>query len=141
MLNTIIGPNIIKAGWHENDSIQRYQALAVIGGKQISGPMLVITGGADPLIYPQTVEEGVAGSVITFPHSQMEYHLLPNVTHVTAMYAGMKIYMDWIADRFAHKPAEIGYHKHVAKPTRSEAAQQQEANWLIQIKTEPWQRT
>ena len=141
VLYQIIGPNILKSDWQSNLAIQRYQEVATNGGQAISGPLLVIQGGADPIIYTPTVEEGINQTMRMFPKSQIEYRLLPNVTHAPAMYAGLQIYMDWIAARFAGQPAKPGYHSSIVTPLRPASAQQKEANWFIQIETEPWQTT
>lgn len=131
----------LKAGWQNNTSVQKYQAANINGGKAISDPLLVIQGGDDPIIYTPTVETAVKETMEKFPDSQIEYHLLPNVTHAPAMYAGLQIYIDWIAARFSGQPAKPGYHSQVATPARPASAQQTEANWFVQSQTEPWQIT
>ena len=135
----IFNENTLKVGWQNNTSVQKYQAANINGGQEIRGPLLVIQGGDDPIVYHPTVEYAVNKTLEKFPNSQIEYHLLPNVTHEPAMYAGLQIYVEWIAARFAGQPPKSGYHSQVATPARPASAQQTEANWFIQIVTEPWQ--
>jgi len=135
----IVSPDNLNPGWQNNTSVQRYQEANVNGGKEISGPLLVIQGGDDPIIYTPTVEDAVKETMKKFPASQIEYHLLPNVTHAPAMYAGLQIYLDWITARFTGEPTKTGYQGEIATPARPATAQQTEANWFIQIQTEPWQ--
>jgi len=135
------GHDILKPGWQNNPSVQRYQAANINGGKEIRGPLLAIQGGEDPIIHTPTVETAVTETIEKFPDSQIEYPLLPNVTHASAMYAGLQIYLEWIAARFAGQAAKPGCCSQIAVPTRPASAQQNEANWFVQIQTDPWQIT
>ena len=132
-------PNMLKPGWQHNIHFQKYQELAANGGREISGPLLVVQGADDPVVSAQSVTDGVNETLKVFPSAQIEYHILPHVTHASAMYAGQQLYMDWIAARFKGESAEAGYRSHVAQPIRPSGAQQIEANWIIQEQTEPWQ--
>lgn len=141
LFQTACVPNMLKSGWQDNTHIQKYQAIAANSGREIRGPLLVIQGEDDPIVSVQSVTDGVTKTLEKFPSSQIEYHILPQVTHASAMYAGQQLYMDWITARFKGEPAEPGYRKHVARPMRSSVAQQAEANWFLQEQTEPWQAT
>ena len=131
--------NMLKEGWHDNPAVQHYLNAGAVGGKRISGDMLIIQGSVDPIVYPPSVTEAVDELVEANPSSSIEYHLLPNVSHAPAMYAGLQIYFDWIAARFAGKPLEAGFTRRDAQPVRAAAAQQLDANWYVQIMTAPWQ--
>ena len=133
---------ILQPDWQQNPHLQAYQELAANGGKEIRGPLLVIQGLDDPIVSAQSVTDGVTETLKIFPSSaapQIEYHLLPHVTHASAMYAGQQIFMDWIAARFSGEPADLGYRSYVAEPVRDGGAQQAEVNWFIQGFTEAWQ--
>lgn len=137
----LLGPDLLKQGWQNNPSVQRYQSAAANGGKEIGGPLLVIQGGADPIIYPPTVEAAISDTLQKFPNSQIEYHLLPNVTHTPTMYAGLPVYLEWINARFAGEPAKSGYHSSTATLARPPSSIQTEANWFIQKQLKPYQMT
>ena len=139
LFQTATVPDMLKHGWYHNTHIQRYQEIAVNGGREILGPLLVIQGADDPIVSAQSVTDGVNETLKAFPSAQIEYHVLPHVTHASAMYAGQQIYLDWIAARFKGEPATPGYCSHVVQPIRPGGAQQIEANWIIQEQTEPWQ--
>ena len=132
--------NILKSGWHQNASIQKYQAANVYGDKLTRGPLLVIAGEDDPIVTIKTVQKAVKAT-LKLRSSDLEYHRLPNVNHAPVMYAGLRIYIDWINARFADHPIEDPYYAQLAEPVRPVSAQQTEANWLIQPQTEPWQKT
>lgn len=141
VLYNIQSTNILKDGWQNNPWIQDWQKNAAVGGKRISGAMLVIQGGVDPIVYPESVTEAVSETMKADPSAKIEYHLLPNVSHAPAMYAGLHIYLDWIAARFSGQPVKPGFSRPDLQPVRPAAAQQLEANWFIQNETEPWQAT
>ncbi len=137
----LVGPDVLKPGWQNNTSIRKYQEAAAVGRKPIKGPLLIIQGGADPIINPLTVEAAINDTVQKIPSSQIEYHLLPNVTHTPTMYAGLPIYLDWINSRFAGEPPKDGYHSAVAVLARPPSSLQVEANWFIQKQLQPYQMT
>lgn len=137
----LVGSDILKPGWQNNSSVQKYQTVAANGGKDIRGPLLIVQGGADPIIYPPTVEAAINDTAQKFPDAQIEFHVLPNVTHTPVMYAGLPFYLEWINARFAGEPAKSGYHSSVASLARPPTSLQTEANWFIQKQLEPYQTT
>lgn len=141
VLLNIPSTNSLKDGWQNNTSVQEYQKITGVSGKRISGAMLVIQGGVDPIIYPQSVTDAVNKTLEADPSAKIEYHLLPNVTHAPAMYAGLQIYQDWIAARFSGQPVRPGFSRFDPPPVRPGAAQQLDANWYIQNETASWQAT
>ena len=132
---------ILKEGWQDNTWVQAYQKTAEIGGRPISGAMLVITGAPDPTVLPQTVTNAVEKLINANPSASIQYHLLPDVSHAPAMFSSLQIYLTWIEQRFSGKPADPGFSRHDPKPVRPASAQKAEANWYIQKQTEPWQAT
>lgn len=137
----ITGPGLLKPGWQNNTSLQKFQQAAANGGKELGGPFLVLQGGADPIIYPPTVEAGINETLQKFPASQIEFHLLPNVTHTPTMYAGLPIYLNWINARLDGEPAPPGYREAEASLARPLSSLQSDANWFIQKQLEPYQMT
>ena len=137
----LIGPDSLKPGWQNNTSIQKFEQSSVNGGQEISGPMLIIQGGADPVVQTPNVEAAIKNTITKFPDSQIEYHLLPNVTHAPVQYAGLPIYIDWITSRFAGNRVDPGYHSSVATLARPASTQQPETNWFIQKQLQPYQMT
>ena len=141
VLFNVESKNILKDGWQDNTWVQEYQKNAAVGGKRISGGMLVIQGGVDPIVYPESVTDAINETLKADPSAKIEYHMLPNVSHAPAMYAGLQIYLDWIAARFSRQPIKPGFSRLDPQPVRPAAAQQLEANWFIQNETESWQAT
>ena len=141
VLFNIESTDILKEGWQNNTWVREYQKNAAVGGKRIGGAMLVIQGGVDPIVYPGSVTDAINETLKADPSASIEYHLLPNISHAPAMYAGLQIYLDWIAARFSGQPVKPGFSRYDPEPIRPAAAQQLEANWFIQNETEPWQAT
>lgn len=71
----------------------------------ISGgvPALIIQGGSDDIVRPQVTTQFVRASCRL--GARIEYVLLPGKGHGGAMEAGHKRAIDWLAARFAGKPA------------------------------------
>lgn len=141
LFQVIPGVDLVKPGWQNNPYIQEYQELAANGGKAIGGPLLVLQGGQDPIVYPPTTTAAVNETAKAFPSAQIEYHFLPNITHVPLPHAGQMIWMDWIAARFAKVPVKPGYHSYVAEVVRPASALQPEVNFFLQLETEGYQMT
>ena len=139
-----LGVEILKPGWQKNSVIQKWQALAANGGKAINGPMLVVQGMADPMIDTKITTNAIEETMKHFPGSQIEYAMLEGVSHVPAMYAGQYLWMEWIAERFEGSPAVLikpGLRSYLVEPTRPGSGLQPQENWLIALRTEPWQHT
>lgn len=134
-------PEYLREDWQNSPFFRDFAESTVNGGKELSGPILVIQGGADPIIYPPSVDVALNATIHNFPKSHIEYWVLPGVTHAPAMYAGQPIYIDWIKARFAGVPAASGYRRETPAEVRPAAAIQSEANWFVQKMTEPWQMT
>ena len=132
------GHDTLKSDWQSNTHIQQYQRLAFTGQKNISGPLLVMHGESDSAVTIESVTNAVHATAKVCS-SHISYHVLPNVSHVPAMYVGQPVWMDWIAARFAGESLEPGLFEHIAKPIRPGKKQLLETNWFVQEKTEPWQ--
>ena len=141
VLYNLAATGILRDGWRENHAVQEYQRAAEVGGKRIRGPLLVIQGGADPIVYPPSVTDAVNRTVEVNRSASIQFHMLPNVSHAPAMYAGLQVYLDWIAARFSGQELEAGPSRSDPRPVRPASAQQIEANWFIQNQTAAWQAT
>lgn len=92
---------ILQPNWRQNSFLRGYHSLVSNGGKKIGGPLLVIHGESDPSLSSQVTTDAVKKTAERFPSSQLEYVLLPYVEHGPALAASQRLWMDWIADRFA----------------------------------------
>ena len=136
----LVGPDILKPDWAHHPSVRAYQVAAENGGKALSRPVLIIQGDADPVIHPPTTQAAIDKTMKNHPETQIEYYVLPGVTHASAMYPGQAIYMDWIAARFEGTPVkQKGYSKTVVQTVRPVGLQKVEADWHIMKQEHPWE--
>ena len=132
------GLDILKPDWKENTHYRQYQALTSNGGKAIKGPLLITHGRSDPVLSVGVVENAVKRTADLFPSAQIEYAALPNVTHVSALVASQRLWMDWIGDRFAGRVVESRCHSHELARARPDRCQQSDQNWYLESATKPF---
>lgn len=106
------GADILKPNWKENTHCRQYLALTSNGGKAIKAPLLITHGTSDSILNVAVVEKAIQRTTDLFPSSQIEYASLPNVTHIAALPASQRLWMDFIQDRFAGRAFESGCHSH-----------------------------
>ena len=131
----LMQPNVIQPHFKENEQVIKYQEMIATGGKPIGCPMLVIHGAADPRLSPDNVKRGVERTREIQPKSQIELVLLPGVTHNGALTGSQRLWMEWIADRFAGKSVSQSQLQHV-EPARPVSAYLVEQNWYLKRATE-----
>ncbi|KAL6716078.1 hypothetical protein ACLMJK_005644 [Lecanora helva] len=140
ILFSLPSANILKNGWQGNITIQKWQENAAVSGKPIRGYMLIIQGAVDSIISPQSVTDAIDRTLEAIAWVRIEYHLLPDVSHAPAMYAGLQTYLDWIAARFLDHPIEPGFTQHNRQPVRPASSQHLEADWFSKRPQNPGRR-
>lgn len=94
--DTLVNPT-----WNSTWYLRQFKELVGLGGKPISGPMLVLQGLADPLVLANGTEDAVNQTCAVLPEdASVALAEFQGVTHVPSLYAGQQIWLDWIADRF-----------------------------------------
>ena len=137
LFELLLGIELLKPDWRTNFHIQEFVRKTANGGKKILGPLLVLQGLSDTNIDPFTTTEGVRDTRNAYPESQLRYITYPGVTHVPLLYASQRVWLDWIAERFACKPVEPEYSSQVASPELGQEQYQSEVNWIVQKPGEP----
>ncbi|KAI4121549.1 MAG: hypothetical protein LQ338_006304 [Usnochroma carphineum] len=117
--------------WKQNPRIQEYRKRIVNGGKEVGGPLLVIHGESDPRLSSQLALAAAKKTVELHPASSIDTILLPHVTHAPALTAGQRIWMDWIADRFAGRVVHAGHRQSRIISARLGQSYLQEQNWFL----------
>lgn len=138
----LTGYQVLRDDWRTNPYMQKYINLTANGGREIREPLLVIQGDEDPNMNVETTRNATNNTVKNFPQSQLQFVTLSGITHVPAMYASQRLWLDWIQDRFDGVPVSAGYDQRsigpeaIARPAKS---YQSDANWIIKTAEDPIQ--
>ena len=136
LMGTDGGAGLMKPNWVENPLVQKYQAMISNGGKEIAGPLLVVHGEADDRLSAAVTTAAVEKTADAFPQSQLEYYLIPNVSHVPALQASQRLWMEWIADRFAGREIKHQVQRSQLSGVRPASSYQKEQNWYLEPATQ-----
>lgn len=119
---------LLQSSWTQNPFVQKFQSLIFNVGKPIANPLLVIHGESDPSLDVNVTTAAVEKTLHEFPLAPLEYIRIPGVTHVPAMTSSQRVWMDWIADRFAGRPMTSSGVRSELKAAMPIAAYQHELN-------------
>ena len=139
-IELMTGFQLLVDDWMSNPYVVKYVKLTLNGGKKIGGPLLVIQGEDDPNMDVTTTTRAVNKLAQAYPSSQLEYITLPGITHTPALFASQRLWLDWIAARFAGTTVESGYRRTQAPSTpRKLSSYQSDANWILTTASQPYQ--
>jgi alpha-beta hydrolase superfamily lysophospholipase len=91
--------------WVNDPTVQAWQSLALAGGKNISGPLLILQGTADTTVPIDVTELYVNATCERYPDVDLAYATYKDVRHVPAMYAGQQLWMGRVESLFSRKYA------------------------------------
>ena len=131
----LMQPGVIQPHFKKDKHVIEYQEMIATGGKAIGCPMLVVHGEADPRLSPENVKRGVERTRDIQPHSQIELVLLPGITHNGALTGSQRLWMEWIADRFAGRPVNGSTFQRL-ESARPQDQYSIEQNWYLKQATE-----
>ena len=139
-IELMVGFQLLVDNWMSNPYVVRYVELTLNGGEKIGGPLLVIQGEDDPNMNFTTTTSAVNKLAQAYPSSQLEYLTLPGVTHTPSLFASQRLWLDWIAARFAGIAVKSGYRRTQAPSTpRTLSSYQSDANWILTTASQPYQ--
>jgi pimeloyl-ACP methyl ester carboxylesterase len=128
----------LRPDWIDSWYISAYVNLTAAGGHPISGPMLVLQGTGDPVLNWTIATAAVENTCALFPENQIEYAVVEGASHVPALYASHRIWLDWIADRFAGVHAGDGCSRRDLSNLRPVNTYQAELGYYLQLALEPY---
>ena len=135
-ISILMGASLLEATWAENQHVKEYLALISNGAKAFASPLLIIHGEADETLRVSATTLAVKRTAELFPSSQLEYVVLPDVTHAPALQASQRLWMDWIADRFARREVNPYFQQTtVTRPRPAESYQVAQA-WFLESATQ-----
>ena len=131
--------DLVKPDWKQNQHIQNFANVTGNGGKAIQGPLLVIHGEADSMNSSAAVEIAIAKTTSLFPSAQFETVWLPDVRHTAALCASQRLWMDWIADRFAGLEVPTRHRTSRLTSARPSTAYRKDQNWYLEAASKFYQ--
>ncbi|KAI4230675.1 MAG: hypothetical protein L6R40_007973 [Gallowayella cf. fulva] len=129
----------IRSDAFDNEYVKAYQNLITAGGKEISGPMLVLQGTGDMAVTPNITTKYVDLTCAKNPRSAIEYITYEGVGHAPTMYTSQRDWLGWIEDRFAGKKQVGGCKKVQRKSALPEVNYQVDLNWVLEYQTRSFQ--
>ena len=94
---------ILQPGWNDNQYIQQFLARDRPGAQSTFGPLLLVGGGDDPL-FTESASRKIFQRLCA-AGGQIQRKIYPGLTHDPVVYGSFRDQMDWIAARFAGRPA------------------------------------
>ncbi|KAL8706893.1 MAG: hypothetical protein Q9225_007899 [Loekoesia sp. 1 TL-2023] len=124
--------DMYQPGWQHEPRVQLYQNVTGAGGRNFSGPLLVVQGAADPVVPAEVVDIAVNQTCERFPDKELEYQSYAGATHVPVMYAAQRNWLQWIGDRFEGRAVEKGCQRKNFQSALPLERYQKELNWFIE---------
>ena len=132
----LLGIPLLRPDWRQNAHLLDFINRTSNGGKETSGPILVLQGQSDTNISPETTTQALDATCLAHPDSQIHYHAWEGITHVPVLYASQQVWLDWIADRFAGKAVATGCSKTLHTPVLPIERYQSDLNWITKEATQ-----
>lgn len=131
--------DLVHADWATNEYVQAYQNLTQNGNRPIAGPMLILQGTKDPAV-PESVTTSIVDKMCSKnSHDSIEYIRFQDVGHTPTCYASRRIWLEWIAARFAGTPPPAGCHRELIKSALPYSQYQYETNFFIEYAMESYE--
>jgi acetyl esterase/lipase len=94
---------MLRSGWQANPYVKKFLARNRPGAQATHGPLLLVTGGDDVLFTEAAARKVVQRMCAT--GGQVQWRVYPRLGHDPVVYGSLKDQMEWIAGRFAGRPA------------------------------------
>ncbi|KAI4221216.1 MAG: hypothetical protein L6R36_007065 [Xanthoria steineri] len=134
----LLADGLLKDGWRLHTGFGNFLEVVENDGKEVGGPLLVIHGECDDRLCIDATAMAVENTAAAWPDSRLEFIRLPGVSHVPALQAGQRVWMDWIADRFAGRAVKQGVTTTTLNTARPGRSYLKEHNWYIEAATQPF---
>lgn len=125
-------PGLYRQRWQHGPRVEAYRDLARVGGRKVAGPLLVVQGGADPVVPAGFIDGVVKTTCEMSPEAGIEYQRYKGASHVPAMYAAQSHWLKWLEERFEGKKVERGCAKREFESALPMERYQEELNWFVE---------
>ncbi|KAL8648572.1 MAG: hypothetical protein Q9226_005934, partial [Calogaya cf. arnoldii] len=134
----LLEDGLLKDGWQLYTPFHSYLEEVENGEREIAGPLLVMHGETDHQVSIKGTVDAVANMAVNWPESSLEFVRLPGVSHVPAMQAGQRLWMEWIADRFSGCDVKKGVTTTTLSIARLGRSYQDQHSWYLEAATKPY---
>jgi hypothetical protein len=93
-------------GWHDNKYIKQFLVRNQPGMKPTYGPLFLVSGG-DDILFTESAGDKIFQRFCK-SGERIQRNAYPGLGHNALVYGSLKDQLDWIAGRFAGKPAPSG---------------------------------
>ncbi|KAL9115450.1 MAG: hypothetical protein Q9227_000771 [Pyrenula ochraceoflavens] len=132
----LMEPTLLKPGWKENIHLKRYFETVANGKRKIAGPMLVVHGAGDENLSIDLAKAALSETARISPAVKLEFVEIPGARHNPTLLAGQRVWVDWIADRFAGVQVESGYKQSKLDTAVPIEAYQSRQTWYLEQATQ-----
>ncbi|KAK3314487.1 Alpha/Beta hydrolase protein [Apodospora peruviana] len=98
------GNNTVRQDYNKTWYADAFARLGDAGRKDFKGPLLVLQGDQDPLVWYNVTMKTVEETCKRFPHRDLEVVVAKGVGHTPVLDATRPLWLRWIEDRFDGKP-------------------------------------
>lgn len=138
---------ILRKGWNTLPEIAKYLSLCDVGTQMIKGPMLMLQGTEDPAVPYLFTDASVATTCAAMGNgtrwSGIEYARFEGVSHVPVLFAGQRVWLEWLAERFGGVGKSEGGSGCVVRNYTSMAMPaanyQKELGYFLELATQAYQ--
>ena len=112
------------------------------GGRRIGEPLLVMQGTANNTVPAVVTTTAVNRTREQFPGSELEYLVVEGIDHIPTMYGTQRMWLQWVADRFAGKAVKKGCQRMLygsGGAPRPLEAYQGDLNFFLEYANQPYQ--
>lgn len=123
----------VQPNWYETWYLSVFDSLCRSGNKPIAGPLLVLQGLSDTTIFPNmTIPAFEQTCQISSGNQSLHLATFEGVTHVPALYAGQRVWLNWIADRFDGVSMASGCTTAHYQPPRPVSSYEKDINFFLE---------
>lgn len=97
--------------------------------------MLVLQGTADPLVSVSATDTAVDKLCEAYPNTKLSYARFSDVSHVPVLFAGRRVWEDWLLDRFNGVEVPAKCQRQTYLSAIDSSAYQQEFGYSLEYPT------
>ena len=130
---------VARDDWTSNIALRQYVHRTANGSRPIAGPLLVIHGEDDAILFVDGVERAVRRTKEKYPNSDIKFTKISGTGHDALPFAAQPLWMEWIGALFEGKGAEANRLLDQPRPsTRRIDAYKRDLDFHVERASKPW---